>query len=205
MIVLGLTGSIGMGKSTTSAMFTELGVPVHDADATVHRLYASDAAAAVEDEFPGTVMDGVVDRNILRERVIGNRKAMKRLEEIIHPFVRREEQKFIDRAGQQNQKLVILDIPLLLETGGQERVDGIVVVTAPADVQRERVLARDGMSAAHFEAIVAKQIPDEQKKHAADFIIDTSLGLDHAKAQVREIVETISDGNWQSHRDDRKS
>ena len=205
MIVLGLTGSIGMGKSTTSAMFRELGVPVHDADATVHRLYASDAAAAVEDEYPGTVIDGVVDREILRDRVIGNRKAMKRLEAIIHPFVRREEQKFIDRADRQNQKLVILDIPLLMETGGQKRVDGIVVVTAPADVQRERVLARDGMTAAHFDAIVAKQIPDEQKKRAADFVIDTSLGLDHAKAQVQEIVEAISAENWQSHRVNRKS
>ncbi|TIT34523.1 MAG: dephospho-CoA kinase, partial [Mesorhizobium sp.] len=178
MIVLGLTGSIGMGKSTTAKMFAEAGVPVHDSDETVHRLYAGKAAPLVEAAFPGTTDAGVVDRARLGARVLGDAVALKRLEAIIHPLVRADADAFLARHRAAGAPLAVLDIPLLFETGGRDRVDKVVVVTAPAEVQRARVLARPGMSEAKLAAILAKQVPDADKRRQADFIVDTGQGFD---------------------------
>ncbi|MGB6117384.1 MAG: dephospho-CoA kinase [Mesorhizobium sp.] len=191
MIVLGLTGSIGMGKSTTAKMFVERGVPVHDADAAVHRLYSGRAAPLIEEAFPGTVRDGTVDRVELSKRVLGDTQAIKRLEAIVHPLVRADADEFLQAARDANAPFAVLDIPLLFETGGRGRVDKVVVVTAPADVQRERVLARPGMTADKFEAILARQVPDAEKRRQADFIVDTGQGLDHARRQVDGIVAQL--------------
>lgn len=195
MIVLGLTGSIGMGKSTTAAMFREAGVPVHDSDEAVHRLYAGAAAPLVEAAFPGTLVDGVVDRNRLAARVLGDREAIRRLEAIVHPLVRADADAFLDRHRRAGARLVVLDIPLLFETGGRGRVDKVVVVTAPAETQRERVLARPGMTPEKFEAILSKQVPDAKKRAMADFVIDTGRGLDHARAAVVAIVAILTGEN----------
>ena len=194
MIVLGLTGSIGMGKSTTAKMFAEAGVPVHDSDEAVHRLYRGKAAPLVEAAFPGTVTDGVVDRAKLSKRVLGDATALKRLEAIIHPLVRADANAFLKRHRSGNAPLVVLDIPLLFETGGRGRVDKVVVVTAPPEVQRERVLSRPGMTEAAFAAILAKQVPDAEKRRQADFIIDTSLGMEAARQAVEKIVEELTGG-----------
>ncbi|WP_040490145.1 dephospho-CoA kinase [Fulvimarina pelagi] len=188
MIVLGLTGSIGMGKSTTAAMFAAEGVPVYSADAAVHRLYAGRAVPLIEEAFPGTVVDGSVDRQKLGEAVVGNREAMKRLEAIIHPLVREEETAFLEREREKGAAVAVLDIPLLFETGGDMRCDKVVVVTAPHDIQRSRVLARPGMSDAKFKNILAAQMPDADKRERADFLIDTSKGMDAARFQVREVI-----------------
>lgn len=196
-LFLGLTGSIGMGKSTTAQMFRDAGVPVYDADATVHRLYAGEAAPLIEEAFPGTVTDGVVDRAKLGARVIGNDAAMKKLEANIHPLVRQEELSFRDQVMVEKAPIAILDNPLLFEMGGQNRVDGIIVVTAPAEVQRKRVLERPGMSVEKFEAILKRQTPDVEKRKRADFLIDTSLGLAAAQADVLDIIRQVSAGNWQ--------
>ncbi|MFP1630571.1 dephospho-CoA kinase [Zhengella sp. ZM62] len=193
MRIVGLTGSIGMGKSTTAAMFAEAGIPVHDADAAVHRLYAGRAAPLVEAAFPGTVVDGVVDRDRLGKAVIGNGEAMKKLETIVHPLVREEERAFLDKAREAGAPFAVLDIPLLFETGGQDRVDAVVVVSADAAVQRERVLERPGMSEAKFEAILARQVPDDEKRARADFVIDTGHGLDAARAQVADVIAALSE------------
>lgn len=192
MIILGLTGSIGMGKSTTAAMFSALGVPVHGSDETVHRLYSGRAAPLVEAEFPGTVTGGVVDREKLAKAVLNDSAALRRLEAIVHPLVREEEILFLDRHRKAGAPLVVLDIPLLFETGGNERVDKIVVVTAPPEVQRERVLRRPGMTADKFAAILAKQVPDAQKRQRADFIIDTGTGMDAARREVEKIVSDLT-------------
>jgi dephospho-CoA kinase len=192
MIVLGLTGSIGMGKSTTAQMFVEEGAPVHDSDVTVHRLYSGAAAPLIEAAFPGTVRDGVVDRTILAGKVLGDAAAIKRLEAIIHPLVRAEADAFLKRNRKSGAEVVVLDIPLLFETGGRERVDKVVVVTAPAGIQRERVLARPGMTVEKFEAILARQVPDAQKRHLADFIIDTGNGLEPARQAVRAILAQLT-------------
>ena len=192
MIVLGLTGSIGMGKSTTAKIFVEEGIPVHDSDEAVHRLYAGKAAPLIEAAFPGTVRDGVVDREILGRHVIGNAAAMKRLEQIIHPLVRAGADAFLDRARDAGAPVAVLDIPLLFETGGRGRVDKVVVVTAPADVQRERVLARPGMTVEKFEAILARQVPDAEKRRLADFVVETGHGLEAARAQVRDIIAELT-------------
>ena len=194
MIVLGLTGSIGMGKSTTAKMFAEAGVPVHDSDEAVHRLYAGVAAPLVEAAFPGTVVDGAVDRGLLAGQVIGKPQALKRLEEIIHPLVRADAEAFLSRHRAGGAPLVVLDIPLLFETGGRGRVDKVVVVTAPAQVQRERVLARPGMTAEKFEAILKSQVPDTEKRELADFVIDTSLGMEAAREAVGAIVAGLGGG-----------
>ena len=191
MIVLGLTGSIGMGKSTTAKMVADEGVPVHDADATVHALYSGRAAPLIEKAFPGTVVDGTVDRTELGKQVVGNPDAMKRLEAIVHPLVREEEIAFLEKARTENRPLVVLDIPLLYETGGDKRVDRVVVVTAPAAVQRERVMGRPGMTGERFEALLAKQTPDAEKRRRADFLVDTSLGMEAARAKVRDIVGVL--------------
>ncbi|MBB3936301.1 dephospho-CoA kinase [Aureimonas phyllosphaerae] len=189
MKVLGLTGSIGMGKSTTAEMFEALGVPVHSADATVHRLYAGRAASLVEARFPGTVRDGVVDRAALGARVLGDAEALAALEAIVHPLVREEERAFLDAAHAAGAPLAVLDIPLLYETSGEGRVDAVLVVTAPPDIQRARVLARPGMTAERFEKILASQMPDTDKRRRADFVIDTGEGLEAARGAVRRIVE----------------
>lgn len=191
MLVLGLTGSIGMGKSTTAKMFAEESVPVHDADATVHELYAGKAAPLIEKAFPGSVRDGAVDRAELGKQVVGNPDAMKRLEAIVHPLVREAEMGFLEKARIEDCPLVLLDIPLLFETGGDGRVDYVVVVTAPPEVQRERVMARPGMTEERFEALLARQMPDAEKCRRADFLIDTSLGLEAARAKVRDIVRVL--------------
>ena len=194
MIVLGLTGSIGMGKSTTAKMFRDAGVPVHDSDEAVHRLYRGEAALLVEAAFPGTVVDGVVDRAALLKRVLGDAAELKRLEAIIHPLVRADARAFLARHRAQHAPLVVLDIPLLFETGGRDRVDKVVVVTAPPEIQRERVLSRPGMTEAAFEAILAKQVPDAEKRRQADFVIDTSLGMEAARRAVEKIVADLTGG-----------
>ncbi|RUM98586.1 dephospho-CoA kinase [Pseudaminobacter arsenicus] len=192
MIVLGLTGSIGMGKSTTAKMFAEAGVPVHDSDETVHRLYAGAAAPLVEQAFPGTVTNGVVDRAALGRQVIGNPQALKKLESIIHPLVRADADAFLARHRAAGAPLAVLDIPLLFETGGRERVDKVVVVSAPAEIQRERVLARPGMSEEKFAKILASQVSDSQKRRQADFIVDTGQGLDVAREAVEKIIAALT-------------
>ncbi|MBZ9960469.1 MULTISPECIES: dephospho-CoA kinase [unclassified Mesorhizobium] len=191
MIVLGLTGSIGMGKSTTAKMFAEAGIPVHDSDETVHRLYAGKAAPLVEAAFPGTTGAGGVDRAKLGARVLGDAAALKRLEAIIHPLVRADADAFLARNRAAGEPLAVLDIPLLFETGGRDRVDKVVVVTAPAEVQRQRVLARPGMSEEKLASILASQVPDAQKRRQADFVIDTSPGLDAARAEVKAIIADL--------------
>lgn len=191
MIVLGLTGSIGMGKSTTAKMFAEAGVPVHDSDETVHRLYSGVAAPLVEAAFPGTTVGGMVDRVKLGARVLGDAGALKQLEAIIHPLVRADADAFLARHRNAGESIAVLDIPLLFETGGRGRVDKVVVVTAPAEVQRQRVLARPGMTEEKLAAILAKQVPDEEKRRLADFIIDTGQGLDAARAAVAAIIAEL--------------
>jgi dephospho-CoA kinase len=192
MIVLGLTGSIGMGKSTTAGMFREAGVPVHDSDETVHRLYSGIAAPLIEARFPGTVVDGKVDRDRLAAAVLGKPEALRELEKIVHPLVRADADAFLARHREAGAPLALLDIPLLFETGGEDRVDRIVVVTAPAEIQRERVLARPGMTKDKFEAILARQVPDAQKRARADFVIDTGKGMEAARRAVHAIVAELT-------------
>ena len=192
MVILGLTGSIGMGKSTTAKFFAEEGVPVHDADAAVHRLYQGEAVAVIEAAFPGTTAEGKVDRQKLAAKVLGDPAARKRLESIVHPLVRESEVKFLTEARARQAPIVVLDIPLLYETGGQARVDAVVVVSAPADVQRARVLARPGMTPERFEQLLAAQVPDAEKRRCADFVVDTSQGFDAARAQVRDILARVA-------------
>jgi dephospho-CoA kinase len=192
MIVLGLTGSIGMGKSTTARMFRNAGVPVHDSDETVHRLYAGKAAPLIEEAFPGTVTHGAVDRGMLAKQVLGRPDAMRKLEAIIHPLVRADADAFVARHRAAGAPLVVLDIPLLFETGGRSRVDKVVVVTAPAEVQRERVLARPGMTVGKLAAILASQVPDAEKRRQADFIIDSSQGMEAAQSSVARIVSELT-------------
>lgn len=191
MIILGLTGSVGMGKSVTARFFAEEGVPVHDADAAVHRLYEGEAVAPIEAAFPGTTADGKVDRVKLGNRVLGDPAALLKLEGIVHPLVRREEERFLASAEKSGADIAVLDIPLLFETGGEKRCDAVVVVSAPAELQRERVMARPGMTAEKFGAILAKQMPDAEKRAKADFMVDSSKGFDAARAQVRDILAAI--------------
>ncbi|SFP13398.1 dephospho-CoA kinase [Mesorhizobium sp. NFR06] len=193
MIVLGLTGSIGMGKSTTARMFADAGVPVHDSDETVHRLYSGKAAPLVEAAFPGTTQAGVVDRDRLAEKVLGDPAALKKLEAIIHPLVRADADAFLARHRAAGVPVAVLDIPLLFETGGRNRVDKVVVVTASPEIQRARVLARPGMSEAKFDAILAKQVPDAEKRQQADFIVDTGQGFDVARRAVGAIIAELQE------------
>ena len=192
MLILGLTGSIGMGKSTTAKLFAEEGVPVHDADAAVHALYEGAATPLIERAFPGTTAAGKVDRQKLAARVVGNEAAMKELEAIVHPLVRQSEIRFIEQARAEARPVVVLDIPLLFETGGEKRVDKVVVVSAPAAEQRRRVLERPGMTEEKFEALLAKQVADAEKRRRADFVIDTGRGIDHAREQVRSLLAEIA-------------
>jgi dephospho-CoA kinase len=192
MFILGLTGSLGMGKSTTARFFAEEGVPVHDADAVVHRLYDGEAAAAIEAAFPGTAASGKVDRDRLAARVLGDSAALKRLEAIVHPLVQEAERRLLAEAETRGEKVAVLDIPLLFETGGEKRVDAVVVVSAPPDVQRSRVLERPGMTADKLDAILAKQMPDDEKRRRADFVVDISRGFEAARADVRAILNAIA-------------
>ncbi|KZM51205.1 dephospho-CoA kinase [Labrenzia sp. OB1] len=192
MIRIGLTGSIGMGKSTTAKMFAAEGVPVHDADATVHALYSGRAAPLIESAFPGTVIDGKVDRALLSPHVLGKPDAMKRLEAIVHPLVREEELQFLEKAQAAGRRIVMMDIPLLFETGGNRRVDVSVVVTADAQIQRERVLSRAGMNEDRFRSILQKQMPDADKRRRAHFLIDTGLGMEPARRCVRAILKALA-------------
>ncbi len=191
MFILGLTGSIGMGKTATAKMFADEGVPVQDADAAVHALYEGKATPLIEAAFPGTTTDGKVDRVKLGAMVIGKPEAMARLEKIVHPLVAQERDGFLAAAEQAGADIVVLDIPLLYETGSDVNCDAVVVVSAPAEVQRERVLARPGMTEERFAAILAKQMPDADKRARADFIVDTSRGFDAARQQVREILSQL--------------
>lgn len=188
MIILGLTGSIGMGKSTTADFFRAAGAPVHDADATVHALYRGEAVAPIEAAFPGTTRDGAVDREALAARVLGDEAAVRRLEAIVHPLVRAAEVAFLERAAKEGRGVVVLDIPLLFETGGDARVDAVVTVTAPAEVQRARVLARPGMTAEKFDKIRVRQLADAEKRRRSHFLVDTSRGLAAAKLQVEGVL-----------------
>ncbi|MEZ0219851.1 MAG: dephospho-CoA kinase [Tardiphaga sp.] len=191
MRILGLTGSIGMGKSTTAKLFAEAGVPVYDADAAVHQLYEGEAAPAIEAAFPGTTANGKVDRPKLSARVVHDPAAIKQLEQIVHPMLGASRQKFFAAAEAANAPVVVLDIPLLFETGGEKRVDAVVVVSTSPELQRERVLARGTMDEAKLDAIIAKQTPDAEKRKRADFVVDTSHGLEPVRAQITHILAEV--------------
>jgi dephospho-CoA kinase len=193
MLLIGLTGSIGMGKTETAKMFVRHGVPVCDSDANVHALYEKGGAAVapVGAAFPGALVDGRVDRERLSREVVGKPEAMRKLEAIVHPLVAATQRAFLERAAGAGAKMVVLDIPLLFETGGEARVDAVVVVSAPAEVQRQRVLERPGMTVEKLGAILKKQVPDAEKRARADFVVDTSQGLAHAEAQVVAIIEAL--------------
>jgi len=191
MKILGLTGSIGMGKSTTAKLFAEAGVPVYDADATVHRIYQGEAVPAIEAAFPGTTSDGKVDRAKLSAKVVHDPAAIQRLEQIVHPMLRSYHQKFLDDAEQAGSPVVVMDVPLLFETGGEKRVDAVVVVTTAPEVQRERILARGTMTAEALDAIMARQLPDAEKRQRADFVVDTSHGLDPVRGRIRDILAEV--------------
>ena len=188
MIVLGLTGSIGMGKSTTATLFAEAGVPVYDADATVHMLYEGEAVAAIEAAFPGTTVDGKVDRNKLSARVVHDPAAIKQLEQIVHPMLGASRQKFLADAERSGAPVAVVDVPLLFETGGEKRVDAVVVVTTTPELQRQRILARDNMTSEKLDAILARQLPDAEKRRRADFVVDTSDGLDPVRLRIQDIL-----------------
>jgi dephospho-CoA kinase len=188
MIVLGLTGSIGMGKSTTAKLFAEAGVPVYDADAAVHALYEGEAAPAIEVAFPGTTTNGKVNRNKLSERVVHDPEAMRRLEEIVHPMLGASRQKFLQDAERSGASVAVIDVPLLFETGGEKRVDAVVVVTTTPEIQRERILARPNMTSEKLDAILVRQMPDSEKRKRAHFIVDTSHGLEPVRLRIRDIL-----------------
>jgi dephospho-CoA kinase len=191
MLILGLTGSIGMGKSTTAKLFEEAGVPVYDADAAVHELYEGEAAPAIEAAFPGTTADGKVDRAKLSARVVHDPAAMRQLEQIVHPMLGASRKKFFDAAEAAGKPVVVVDVPLLYETGGEKRVDAVVVVTTTQEIQRERILARDNMTGEKLDAILARQLPDAEKRRRADFVVDTSHGLDSVRARIRDILAEV--------------
>jgi dephospho-CoA kinase len=189
--ILCLTGSLGMGKSRTASFFAEQGVPVYDSDATVHTLYAGEAAPLIESAFPGTTSDGQVDRTKLAACVVGDSAAMARLEAIVHPLVAKARDAFIIQAQARGAPVVVLDVPLLFETGGERHCNAVVVVSAPLDVQRRRAFERPGMTEEKFDVLVGKQVPDAEKRRRADFVVDSSQSYDHARAQVRDILTAI--------------
>jgi dephospho-CoA kinase len=191
MRILGLTGSIGMGKSTTAKLFMEAGVPVYDADAAVHKIYEGEAAPAIEAAFPGTTVDGKVDRAKLSAKVVHDPAAIKQLEQIVHPMLGASRQKFLAAAEQSGAPVVVMDIPLLFETGGEKRVDAVVVVTTTPESQRERILARGTMTNEALDAILARQLPDAEKRKRADFVVDTSHGLDPVRTRIRDILAEV--------------
>jgi dephospho-CoA kinase len=192
MFVLGLTGSIGMGKSTAAAMFRTEGIPVHDADAVVHELYRGEAAPAIEAAFPGTTRDGVVDRALLGARVLDDAAALARLEAIMHPLVATSRDAFLTEAEKKGERLAVLDVPLLFETGGDRKVDAVVLVTAPEAVQKERVSRRPGMTPERLAVILARQMPDAEKRARAHFIIDTGGEFAVTGRQVRAILRALA-------------
>src|SRR4051812_1616767 len=192
MFILGLTGSIGMGKSTTANFFRAAGVPVHDSDAVVHRLYEGEAVGPVEAAFPGVTVDGKIDRARLTEKLVGNPDAIRKLEAIVHPLVRAVSERFVAEQAARGARVIVLDIPLLFETGGETRVDAVVVVSAPLDVQRARVLSRDGMTASRFNALLVRQMPDTEKRARAHFLVDSSQSFDSARTQVHGILRAIA-------------
>jgi dephospho-CoA kinase len=192
MFILGLTGSIGMGKSTTANFFREAGVPVHDSDAVVHRLYEGEAVPPVEAAFPGVTVDGRIDRGKLAEKLVGDPDAIRRLESMVHPLVRAVSERFIVERRAHGARVIVLDIPLLFETGGEKRVDAVLVVSAPADVQRARVLSRAGMTAEKLDALLKRQMSDAEKRARAHFIVDTSRSFDSARAQVHAILRAVA-------------
>ncbi|KRQ97853.1 dephospho-CoA kinase [Bradyrhizobium valentinum] len=191
MRILGLTGSIGMGKSTTAKLFSEAGVPVYDADAAVHKIYEDEAAPAIEAAFPGTTVGGKVDRAKLSAKVVHDPAAIKRLEQIVHPMLGASRQKFLDDAERSGAPVVVMDIPLLFETGGEKRVDAVVVVSTDPATQRERILARGTMTNEALDAILARQLPDAEKRKRADFVVDTSHGLDPVRTAIRDILVEV--------------
>jgi dephospho-CoA kinase len=188
MLILGLTGSIGMGKSTAAKLFAEAGVPVYDADAAVHTLYEGEAVPAIEAAFPGTTAGGKVDRGRLSARVVHDPAAIRQLEQIVHPMLGASRQKFLDDAERSGAPVAVVDVPLLFETGGEKRVDAVVVVTTTPEIQRQRILARDNMSSEKLDAILARQLPDAEKRRRADFVVDTSNGLDPVRLRIRDIL-----------------
>jgi dephospho-CoA kinase len=191
MRILGLTGSIGMGKSTTAKLFIEAGVPVYDADAAVHKIYEGEAAPAIEAAFPGTTVDGKVDRAKLSAKVVHDPAAIKQLEQIVHPLLGASRQKFLEDAERSGAPVVVMDIPLLFETGGEKRVDAVVVVSTDPATQRERILARGTMTNEALDAILARQLPDAEKRKRADFVVDTSHGLDPVRTAIRDILAEV--------------
>jgi dephospho-CoA kinase len=191
MRILGLTGSIGMGKSTTAKLFTEAGVPVYDADAAVHKIYEGEAASAIEAAFPGTTVDGRVDRAKLSAKVVHDQAAIKQLEQIVHPMLGASRRKFLDDAEASGAPVVVMDIPLLFETGGEKRVDAVVVVSTDPATQRERILARGTMTSEALDGILARQLPDAEKRKRADFVVDTSHGLDPVRTAIRDILAEV--------------
>jgi dephospho-CoA kinase len=191
MRILGLTGSIGMGKSTTAKLFTEAGVPVYDADAAVHKIYEGEAAPAIEAAFPGTTAGGKVDRAKLSAKVVHDPAAIKQLEQIVHPMLGASRRKFLDDAEASGAPVVVMDIPLLFETGGEKRVDAVVVVTTSPENQRERILTRGTMTNEALDAILARQLPDAEKRKRADFVVDTSHGLDPVRTAIRDILAEV--------------
>jgi dephospho-CoA kinase len=192
MFILGLTGSIGMGKSTTANFFREAGVPVHDADTVVHRLYEGEAVAPVEAAFPGVTVAGRIDRGKLTEKLVGRPEAIKQLESIVHPLVRAVSERFVSEQEARGARVIVLDIPLLFETGGEKRCDAVVVVSAPAEAQRARVLKRTGMTAERFDALLARQMSDAEKQARAHFVVDSSRSFDSARAQVHGILRAVA-------------
>lgn len=191
MLIIGLTGSIGMGKSTAAKRFADNGVAVFDADAEVHRLYAGKAVPLIETAFPGTVRDGAVDRVRLAAVVVGDSAAMKRLEDIVHPLVREAERAFLAHERERGAEMAVLEIPLLFETGAESLVDVTVVVSAPEAVQRERVLARPGMTQDKFERLKAKQMPDDEKRVRADFVVDSSRPIAETGEEIDKLIESL--------------
>ncbi|MGB8402157.1 dephospho-CoA kinase [Bradyrhizobium sp.] len=192
MRILGLTGSIGMGKSTTAKLFAEAGIPVYDADATVHKIYEGEAVPAIEAAFPGTTVDGKVDRARLSARVVHDPAAMEKLEQIVHPMLRAHHRKFLDEAERSGAPVAVVDVPLLFETGGEKRVDAVVVVTTSPETQRQRILARGTMTNEAFDSLLARQLPDAEKRQRADFVVDTSHGLDPVRAAIRDILRQVA-------------
>lgn len=199
MIVIGLTGSIGMGKSTTAKLFADEGIPVNDADQVVHDLYTGAAVSALGIEFPEAVVNGVVDREILARTLAKNPDKFRTLEAIIHPLVRDRERAFVEAHRGQGTEIVLLDIPLLFEVGAQDRVDVIVVVSCSEEIQRQRVMARPGMTAEKFALISARQMSDEEKRRRADFVVETSHGIDSARAQVKTILQQLRQRRPEMH------
>jgi len=194
MIVIGLTGSIGMGKTTTAGMFGDAGIPVNDSDAVVHDLYKTDAVKPVGEAFPGSIREGAIERVELARQLSLNPGGFSRLEAIVHPLVRDREKQFLERQRSAGADLVLLDIPLLFETGAEKRVDVVVVATCDPQIQRQRVLARPGMTEEKFKLILNRQLPDSQKRERADFLVDTGCGLDQAKKRVERIINLLRSG-----------